>query len=107
MDDREELLSKLDERIKFGEELIAQLHEVQGIDGVPKLQRKIRQEVEFLKKVRSLTLKVLSEAIYYLPTTHRPYYFSCKEQEMLSGNICLVRTFGISRPWWSVAEDPG
>lgn len=51
MGDREELLSKLDERIKFGNELISQLQEVQYIDGVPKLQRKIRQEVEFLKKV--------------------------------------------------------
>lgn len=54
MEDREELLSKLDERIKFGDELIVQLQEVQNIDGVPKLQRKIRQEVEFLKRVRSL-----------------------------------------------------
>ncbi|KOB76904.1 Uncharacterized protein OBRU01_04710 [Operophtera brumata] len=53
MGDREELLSKLDERIKFGNELIAQLNDVQDIDGVPKLQRKIRQEVEFLKKLKT------------------------------------------------------
>lgn len=48
---QEELLCMLKEKIKFGENLMLQLQPVQDLDGVMKLQRKIRQEIEFLKKV--------------------------------------------------------
>lgn len=46
------LLSMLNEKVNFGENLIIKLEPVNHIDGVMKLQRKIRQEVEFLKKLQ-------------------------------------------------------
>lgn len=95
MGDREELLNKLDERIKFGEELVTQLQEVQVIDGVLKLQRKIRQEVEFLKRV-SLPCypnNYNSKAVLIMS------YFRCKNLEKQNGNISPARTFAILRPW--------
>lgn len=51
METSEELLSLLNDKVAFGENLIVQLEVLTEIDGVMKLQRKIRQEVEFLKKV--------------------------------------------------------
>lgn len=47
----EELLKMLDEKIKSGESFIDRLLDKQDIDGASKLQRKIRQETEFLKRV--------------------------------------------------------
>lgn len=64
MENQAELISKLDDSIKFGDNLIVRLQEMQNIDGVPKLQRKIRQEVEFLRRVRDFTLSL---TIYWYP----------------------------------------
>ncbi|XP_028156789.1 UPF0415 protein C7orf25 homolog [Ostrinia nubilalis] len=47
----EELMCMLEEKIKFGDDLMVQLESVQNIDGVMKLQRKIRQEIIFLKRL--------------------------------------------------------
>lgn len=47
----EELLLMLDEKIIYGEDLIHQLQCVENVEGVLKLQRKIYQEVDFLKRV--------------------------------------------------------
>lgn len=47
----EELLFKLDEKIAYGEKLVEQLNNLQDIEGIFKLRRKILQEVDFLKKV--------------------------------------------------------
>lgn len=47
----EDLMCMVEEKIKFGDELMVQLQSVKNIDGVMKLQRKIRQEIEFLKRV--------------------------------------------------------
>lgn len=56
----EELLTMLNEKVNFGENLVIQLESVNTIDGVMKLQRKIRQEIEFLKRVRVFaTVKIL------------------------------------------------
>ncbi|XP_049869768.1 UPF0415 protein C7orf25 homolog [Pectinophora gossypiella] len=52
MANSEELLAMLDDKINFGQELMVKLQSIQDIDGVMKLQRKIRQEVEFLKKLQ-------------------------------------------------------
>ncbi|KAM3960996.1 UPF0415 protein C7orf25 homolog [Aphomia sociella] len=57
-----ELLCLLDEKIKIGENLITELQLVQHIDGVMKLQRKIRQEVQFLKKLQK-SKKVKTEQL--------------------------------------------
>lgn len=48
----EELLSMLDEKIKFGMGLGDKLQNILDVDGMMKLQRKIRQEIQFLKRVR-------------------------------------------------------
>lgn len=52
----DELLQEVDRKIHFGEELIQKLTDVLNVDGVTKLQRKIKQEIVFLKKVRLETL---------------------------------------------------
>ncbi|XP_075971429.1 UPF0415 protein C7orf25 homolog [Anticarsia gemmatalis] len=48
----EELMSMLNDKVNLGEELVVKLESVDEIDGVMKLQRKIRQEIEFLKKLQ-------------------------------------------------------
>ncbi|KAJ8733463.1 hypothetical protein PYW08_001761 [Mythimna loreyi] len=52
METSEELLSLLNEKVAFGENLIVRLEGLNDIDGVMKLQRKIRQEIEFLRKLQ-------------------------------------------------------
>lgn len=47
----EELTNLTDEKIELGEKLIKDLSNLEKIDGVPKLQRKINQELKFFKKV--------------------------------------------------------
>lgn len=54
METSEELLCLLNEKVAFGENLIVQLEALNEIDGVMKLQRKIKQEIEFLRKVKTL-----------------------------------------------------
>lgn len=66
MADTEELMINLLEKIKYGENLMAQLKEIHNIDGVMKLHRKIKQETEFLKKVNycPLTLIICLSSMY-------------------------------------------
>lgn len=45
------LLQKLQEQIELGENLIKRLQVIENVDGVLKLQRKIRQEMQFFRKV--------------------------------------------------------
>lgn len=55
MEELERLSNMLKEKIIYGEQLIDQLEPVEELDGVKKLQRKIRQEVDFLKRVSLLS----------------------------------------------------
>lgn len=48
----EELLFRLDEKIVYGEKLVEQLNNLQDIEGIFKLKRKILQEVDFLKRLQ-------------------------------------------------------
>ncbi|KAI8424099.1 hypothetical protein MSG28_002706 [Choristoneura fumiferana] len=48
----DQLLSLVDEKIELGKQLVLLLQPIQDIDGVTKLQRKIRQEMVFLKKLQ-------------------------------------------------------
>lgn len=48
----EELLRMVDDKIDYGNKLVKLLEDKYEIDGVKKLQRKIRQEIEFLQRVR-------------------------------------------------------
>lgn len=51
MDENEELIESVKEKIKFGNNLLELLEKYRVIDGKQKLQRKINQEIKFLKKV--------------------------------------------------------
>lgn len=53
----EELINLTDEKIELGEKLIKDLSSLEKIDGVPKLQRKINQELKFFKKVSQKSLQ--------------------------------------------------
>lgn len=48
----EELQVLVSEKIELGEGLIKRLSSLEEIDGVKKVQRKISQELKFLRKVR-------------------------------------------------------
>ncbi|CAB3236756.1 unnamed protein product [Arctia plantaginis] len=52
METSEELISMVNEKVNYGKSLIDKLEPINEIDGVMKLQRKIRQEIEFLKKLQ-------------------------------------------------------
>lgn len=66
----EDLMCMVEEKIKFGDELMVQLQSVKNIDGVMKLQRKIRQEIEFLKRVCTsvtyLVKSIITSQLYKL-----------------------------------------
>lgn len=47
-----ELLKLVDEKINYGEDLLKSLKEYKDIDGKQKLERKITQEIKFLRKVK-------------------------------------------------------
>lgn len=63
MNSSQDLMVILEEKIDYGYELIQHLAPLQEIDGIMKLQRKIRQEVDFLKRV-SINFRVLMFTIY-------------------------------------------
>ncbi|XP_021200552.2 UPF0415 protein C7orf25 homolog [Helicoverpa armigera] len=59
MESSEELMSLLNDKVNFGENLVIKLEPLVEIDGVMKLQRKIKQEIEFLRKLqRSKKVKI-------------------------------------------------
>lgn len=49
--DCDELNKLLLEKLHFGESLIEEISQFSNLDGISKLQRKINQELKFLKKV--------------------------------------------------------
>lgn len=51
MDEEKSLGEILDEKIKWGHQIIEQLKDVEKVEGVDKLVRKIQQEIKFLNKV--------------------------------------------------------
>lgn len=51
MDNPEDLIALLNEKVIFGDSLVLKLETIKDVDGVKKLQRKIKQETEFLRKV--------------------------------------------------------
>lgn len=76
MDSSDDIMSKVEEKIIFGEELMSQLEPIMEIDGVMKLQRKIRQEIEFLRRVCNCFYYFLLTLAFHLFDTF--YCFSCK-----------------------------
>lgn len=53
MEENNELLKLLEEKIQEGKEMIERLKPLEHVDGVDKFVRKINQEIRFLKKVSS------------------------------------------------------
>ena len=51
MDNKEELLKCLEEKIEMGRNVVERLKDMQVVEGVEKLVRKIHQEIRFLEKV--------------------------------------------------------
>lgn len=51
MDDGTDLINLVQEKIDFGDKLLHSLEKFKDVDGKQKLQRKITQEIKFLKKV--------------------------------------------------------
>ncbi|XP_060801746.1 UPF0415 protein C7orf25 homolog [Amyelois transitella] len=88
----EEILSKLYEKIKFGEELMLRLGPVQSIDGVMKLQRKIHQEILFLKKLQKAK-KVKMEQLSCSNLTHLGAMVECATRP---GVIAVSKIFHIN-----------
>lgn len=58
----EDLNNLAEEKIILGDSLINQLQSIEHIDGVKKVQRKILQELKFLRKV----ITNLDQHIFYL-----------------------------------------
>lgn len=93
----EELLFKLDEKIVYGEKLVEQLNNLQDIEGIFKLKRKILQEVDFLKRVGTYTHKYLVRyKLNSLKINDFIYIsFSYKDQGKLKRNSCLAQIYDI------------
>lgn len=95
----EELLFKLDEKIVYGEKLVEQLNNLQDIEGIFKLRRKILQEVDFLKRVGSGTYAHKYLVRYKLNSLKINYFIyvfsSYKDQGKLKKNSCLAQIYDI------------
>lgn len=56
------LKSLVEEKLKWGDKLLEDLSEYKNLEGIQKLEKKIKQELKFLRKVR------LSISIYLHPS---------------------------------------
>lgn len=63
MDDKEELLKCLGEKIELGKIAVDKLNEAKNVEGVEKLVRKFMQEIRFLEKV-SLNLNYQTKTFF-------------------------------------------
>ncbi|XP_063619191.1 UPF0415 protein C7orf25 homolog [Cydia splendana] len=87
----EELLILVDEKIKYGKELVLLLQPIQNVDGVMKLQRKIRQEMVFLKKLQK-TRKVKLEQLSCSNLRHLGAMVDCA---LRPGVVAVCKIFHI------------
>ena len=49
----EDYSNLLDEKLRMANNLVQSLHPLKGIDGVSKLEKKIKQEIKFLQKIQA------------------------------------------------------
>lgn len=54
MDNKEELIKCLEEKINMGKKAVERLNNMEKVEGVEKLVRKFMQEIRFLEKVSFL-----------------------------------------------------
>lgn len=88
----EELLLMLDEKIIYGEDLIQQLQYAENVEGVLKLQRKIYQEVDFLKRLQK-SRKVKKEQLSCSNLRHLGAMVNCAVKP---GVISVCKIFHIN-----------
>lgn len=92
MDSQEELLKVLKGKIEFGNELIEKLQPLHQIDGMMKLQRKIRQEIYFLKGLQN-TKKVKLEQLSCSNLRHLGAMVECASR---NGVVAVCKIFHIN-----------
>ncbi|CAH0729306.1 unnamed protein product, partial [Brenthis ino] len=88
----EELLAMLDNKITYGETLVEKLQEIQDVEGVLKLQRKIYQEIDFLKRLRN-SKKVKIEQLSCSNLRHLGAMVNCA---IRPGVISVLKVFHIN-----------
>lgn len=52
----EKLIESAEEKINLGTALISDLKDLSNVDGVNKVERKIKQEIKFLEKVKKVSI---------------------------------------------------
>lgn len=88
----EELMLLLNDKINLGENLVVKLEPLNEIDGVTKLQRKIRQEIEFLRKLR----KSKNVKIEQLSCSNLRHLGAMVELTLRPGVIAVCKIFHIN-----------
>ncbi|CAH1646991.1 unnamed protein product [Spodoptera littoralis] len=88
----EELMLLLNDKITLGEHLVVKLDPLNEIDGVTKLQRKIRQEIEFLRKLK----KSKNVKIEQLSCSNLRHLGAMVELTLRPGVIAVCKIFHIN-----------
>ncbi|XP_028028910.1 UPF0415 protein C7orf25 homolog [Bombyx mandarina] len=113
----EDLVEVVKDKIKFGENLIIQLQPIQHVEGVMKLQRKIKQEIEFLKrleksknfKIEQLACSNLRHLGSMVECALRPYVLAvCKTFHIDNCNKLIIDIVGDQGNTWTkvIARNP-
>ncbi|XP_026737447.1 UPF0415 protein C7orf25 homolog [Trichoplusia ni] len=92
MDNPEDLIALLNEKVIFGDSLVLKLETIKDVDGVKKLQRKIKQETEFLRKLQK-TKKVKIEQLSCSNLRHLGAMVDCA---LRPGVIAVCKIFHIN-----------
>ncbi|KAF9417798.1 hypothetical protein HW555_005212 [Spodoptera exigua] len=88
----EELMLLVNDKITLGENLVVKLEPLNEIDGVTKLQRKIKQEIEFLQKLK----KSKNVKIEQLSCSNLRHLGAMVELTLRPGVIAVCKIFHIN-----------
>ncbi|XP_061377523.1 UPF0415 protein C7orf25 homolog [Danaus plexippus] len=88
----EELLRMVDDKIDYGNKLVKLLEDKYEIDGVKKLQRKVRQEIEFLQRLQK-SKKVKKEQLSCSNLRHLEAMVDCA---IRPGVVSVCKIFHVS-----------
>ncbi|CAG9559848.1 unnamed protein product [Danaus chrysippus] len=88
----EELLRMVDDKIEYGNKLVKLLEDKHEIDGVKKLQRKIRQEIDFLQRLQK-SKKVKKEQLSCSNLRHLEAMVDCA---LRPGVVSVCKIFHVS-----------
>ncbi|CAK1545915.1 unnamed protein product [Leptosia nina] len=88
----EELICMVTEKINYGEELIRKLEAIRDVDGVPKLQRKIQHEIDFLARLKR-SKKIKAEQ---LSCSNLRHLGAMVDSAMRDGVISVCKIFHIN-----------